>query len=104
MAWIYEHVGRSLPLPRRMLVRVCSYLGRVFDDLLDESSGVPSDEVVRVLQAGEDVREDLGLHHQLRQGQRVLGDVGQRRQDLTLWTGRTEQMLCVCACEFTRVW
>ena len=67
-----------------MLVRICSHLGRVLDDLLDESGRVPSDQVVRVLQSGEDVREDLGLDHQLRQGQRVFGDVGERRQDLTL--------------------
>ena len=65
------------------------HLRSVFGDLPDECGHVLLDVLVGILETREHGREDLGLHHHLRQVHRVLGDLGQRGEHLALWAGFT---------------
>ena len=59
-------------------------LGCVLSNLPDASSGVLANEGIVVLEAVEDVREDLGLDDDLGEVNGMLGDLGEARADLAL--------------------
>lgn len=62
-------------------------LGRVLGDLTNDRRRVLADQIVRELEAGEDLGEDLRLDDDLGQVHRVLGDLGQGAAHLALELG-----------------
>jgi hypothetical protein len=66
----------------------------VFGDFANQSGGILAHHQIHVLEAGEDLRENLGLHHHLGQVDRVLGDLRERAAHLALQLDAQSEFRC----------
>lgn len=82
---------------KSVCARIMSYLWCVFHHLPHQSCDVLPHVLIRIPEAGHCCREDLSLHHHLRQADRVLTDLTQSGEHLPLDGDRNTLNLFSCS-------